>query len=219
MTAILKVMPPILLCWSVASVAAEGELSHQYSTTFCCCETDSSRGAGWQNFIWHGSVDKAKVCQWIPPCGKKLYPLTFIDICWTGMETKQWMLSQWSGGWCISAVVTETRKISHACLHGHAQMWHHKMKNDSISPCTQIGTLRQHNYNVCMRWVPWILTQEQKEYHMQICQHLLNQHESEGDNFLICIITSDEMLCHPNELQSKWKPVDWWHVNSLSKNV
>ena len=46
MMAILKVMPPILLCWSVASVAAEGELSHQYSTTFCCCETDSSRGAG-----------------------------------------------------------------------------------------------------------------------------------------------------------------------------
>ena len=33
---------------------ADVEPSHQYSTTFCCCVTDSSRGAVWQNGVWHG---------------------------------------------------------------------------------------------------------------------------------------------------------------------
>ena len=37
---------------------------------------------------------------------KKWPPLTFIDSCWTLMETKQWMWAQWDGGWCISALVT-----------------------------------------------------------------------------------------------------------------
>jgi len=38
---------------------------------FCCCVTEGSRGAVWQNDVWHGSVYEAKVCQWIPPCRKK----------------------------------------------------------------------------------------------------------------------------------------------------
>lgn len=32
---------------------------------------------------------------------KELYSLTFIDVCWTFMENKQWMWPQWSDGWCI----------------------------------------------------------------------------------------------------------------------
>ena len=42
-------MPPILLCWPttleavVGGMAIEVEPSHQYSVTFCCCETDGSR--------------------------------------------------------------------------------------------------------------------------------------------------------------------------------
>ena len=34
-----------------------------------------------------------------------------------------------------------------------------------------------------------MLTQEQKEHHMQVCQDLLNQYEAEGDSFLNHIIT------------------------------
>jgi len=39
---------------------------------------------------------------------QKWHPLTFIDACWTFMETKEWMWTQQRGGWCISAVVTVT---------------------------------------------------------------------------------------------------------------
>ena len=76
MRAVLKVMPPILLCWhttleaDVGGMAAEVEPSHQYPITFCCRVKDDSRGAVWQNGIGHGSVYEAKVWHWIPPRGK-----------------------------------------------------------------------------------------------------------------------------------------------------
>ena len=44
---------------------------------------------------------------------------------------------------------------------------------------------------VCARWVPQMLTQEQKEHHMQVCQDLLNQYKASGNNFLGLSITSD----------------------------
>ena len=71
-----KLMPPILLCWpttseaDVGDMAVEGEPSHQHFVKFCCRATDGSRGAVWQNGVWHGSAYEAKVCNWIPPCGK-----------------------------------------------------------------------------------------------------------------------------------------------------
>ena len=46
---------------------------------------------------------------------------------------------------------------------------------------------------VCARWVPWMLTQDQKNYRMKICRDLLDQYEAEGDNFLDSIVTGDEM--------------------------
>ena len=35
---------------------------------------DGSREAVWQDGMWHGSVSEAKVCSYIPPCGKKTAP-------------------------------------------------------------------------------------------------------------------------------------------------
>jgi len=63
-------------------MAVEAEHSQQHSVTFCCCETDGSRGVVWQN------------------------PVALIDACWTFMDTKWWLWAQQSGRWCISAVVT-----------------------------------------------------------------------------------------------------------------
>ena len=54
----------------VGDMAVEVELFCQYSITFCCCLTDSSRGTAWQNGIWHGNVHEAKVWDWTPSCGK-----------------------------------------------------------------------------------------------------------------------------------------------------
>ena len=72
----LKVVPPILWCWpmmseaDVGGMAVEVEPSHQYSITFCCYVTDGSRGAVWQNAIWHGNAYEEKMCHWIVPCRK-----------------------------------------------------------------------------------------------------------------------------------------------------
>ena len=53
---------------------------------------------------------------------KKWCLLMFINICWMFMETKQWMLAQWGGRWCISAVVTVKWKKSHV-PGGRADFW------------------------------------------------------------------------------------------------
>jgi len=61
-------MLPILFSQSMTSevdvdvITLEAEPSHQYSLTCCCLVADGSRGAVWQNGIWYGSVDGAKVC-------------------------------------------------------------------------------------------------------------------------------------------------------------
>ena len=110
-----KVMPLMLLCWPMMSeadvgvIAVVAELSHQCSITFCCCVTDGIRGAVWQNGVWHGSAYEAKVCQWIPPCGKNgthWYTLTLAEHLWrpnggcehseaVGDAFQQWRLQQW----------------------------------------------------------------------------------------------------------------------------
>jgi len=46
-----------------------------------------------------------------------------------------------------------------------------------------------------------MLTEEQKEHHMQVFQDLSNQFRVETDIFLDHIITSDEMWCHCYELE------------------
>jgi len=142
--AALKIMSPISLSQLTISevdvdcMAVEVEPSHQYSITCCCHMTDSSWGTVWQNGGWHESMDEAKVCHWIPPCGKKWHPLTFTDACETFVETKQWVWAQWGSGWCVSEVATTTWKTSHVA-YKHAQLSHHKIKSVSISSSTQIG--------------------------------------------------------------------------------
>jgi len=70
---------------------------------------------------------------------------------------------------------------------------------------------------VCARWVPRMLTQEHKEHCMQVCRDLLNQYEAEGDSFLDCIITGDEMWCHHYKPESKRQSMEWQLVNSPLK--
>ena len=90
MRTVLKVVPPILLCWPTVSevdigvMAVEVEPSRQYSVPCCCYATDGSRGAMWQNSISHGSADEAKVWDWIPPYGKNCacWHLLMLAECW-----------------------------------------------------------------------------------------------------------------------------------------
>ena len=140
-----KLMPPLLLCWRTMSEADVGDVavgvepSHQYSVKFCCHATDNSRRAVWQNGIWHGKAYEAKVCNWIPSCGKNC-----IQWCSSTLAERlwrtNWMLAQWSGGWCVSAVATAMWKTSHV-PDSHAQLSHHKMKSVSISSSARMGGL------------------------------------------------------------------------------
>ena len=57
------------------------------------------------NCIWSKDVE-------LNPCRFKNTPVD-IHLHWMFMETKQCMLAQWGGGWCISALTTVMWKRSH----------------------------------------------------------------------------------------------------------
>ena len=58
-----------------------------------------------------------------------------------------------------------------------------------------------------------------QEHHRQVCQDVLNQYEAEGDGFLECAITSDEMWCHHYGLESKWQSMERQHEFTIKDKV
>ena len=84
------------------------------SVRFSFDTTDGSRGAVWQNSIWHGNKYEAKrhVME-LFHAERKWHSLALINACWMILETKQWMWAKWGGAWCISAVVTAKVVTSH----------------------------------------------------------------------------------------------------------
>ena len=76
---------------------------------------------------------------------------------------------------------------------------------------TMVETLE--NQNVCASWVPWMHTQEQKEYCMQVCEN----DEAEGGSFLDHSITGDKIWCCHYKLESKQQSVWRGDVNSPSR--
>jgi len=64
-----------------------------------------------------------------------------------------------------------------------------------------LATLEYHR--VYTRWVPQMITQEQKDHYMQVFQDHLNHYKAEGDSFLDHIIIGDETWCHLYKLESK----------------
>jgi hypothetical protein len=123
-----KVMPPIFLRWPTTLEADA-----------------SSKGAVWQNGIWHVIAYLAEVWHWIPPCRKKLHALTYTNAWWKFTETKEWMWAQEGGGWCVLAVATvmwETGYIPGST----AELSAHEMKSPSISSSAKIGRLQPGNF-------------------------------------------------------------------------
>ena len=128
MRAALKVMSPVLLC--------------QNHHTRCRCRWDGNRGwtfppifhymllpcDRWQQrgsltersltwkYIWNKDVSLNS------SMGKKWYPLTFTDACWTFMETKQRMWAQWGVWNTVKWWVTSTD--ADICKHGTQTLFH-----------------------------------------------------------------------------------------------
>ena len=117
-----KVTPPISLHWptmsgvGVGGTAVEVEPSHQYSITPYCCETDGSKGAVWQEGIWHGGVHEAKVCHWTPPRRNKMHPQTSTNACWVWRPNSNCGHSE---GWVVHF---STGDSDSGC--GFLQAWH-----------------------------------------------------------------------------------------------
>jgi len=88
--------------------AVEVEPSHQYPFTCYCRVTDGSRGALWQNGVWRGSADEAKVSLWIPPCRKKMAPTDVYQCLLKVYGDQTADVTQWGRGWCVSAMVIVT---------------------------------------------------------------------------------------------------------------
>jgi len=65
---------------------------HRYPATCWCRVTDGSRGAVWQNGVWHGSEYEGVPLN--SSTWEKMAPSDIIDACWTFMDTKQ-MWAQW----------------------------------------------------------------------------------------------------------------------------
>ena len=115
----------------VGDMAVEVEPSHQYSVTFFCHATDCSRGAAWQNGIWHGIVYEAKMCHWTPPWGNsgtQWHSLTLAGhFCRlnsgcehrkaAGGAFQQWQQQQWSTstGCSVQALVIRWWKCTPNC--------------------------------------------------------------------------------------------------------
>ena len=99
-----KVMPPILLCWSMTSGADDVEPLHWYAVTFCFRVPDGSRETVWQNGAWCRSAGEAKGWNWIPPYGK----MAPIDSHWcllnvsgdqpVDVSTVRWWVVHFSSG-------------------------------------------------------------------------------------------------------------------------
>ena len=118
-----KVMPPTLLCWPATSevdiggMTTEAEPSEQYSMTSCCCVTDGSREAAWQNGVWCGSAYEAKAGHWISPCRKNgtyWYSLILAEYLWRSNSGCE----QWGGGWCVSVLMTVSHLLWFRFLWG-----------------------------------------------------------------------------------------------------
>lgn len=63
----------------------------------------------------------------------------------------------------------------------------------SYGSCQTIITEDLGFRKVCARWVPRLLTTDQKLRRLEVCQRLFARFEEEGDAFLGRIITCDEM--------------------------
>lgn len=66
---------------------------------------------------------------------------------------------------------------------------------------------------VCARWVPRLLTENQKRNRMEVCQRHLNRYEAEGEGFLHRIVTCDETWVHHYTPESKQASMEWRRKN------
>jgi len=76
------------------------------------------------------------------------------------------------------------------------------------SSCQQILTVDLSMRRTATKFVPHLLTQDQKNTHLTSCQKLKNQIESDP-NFLSKVITGDESWCYGHDPETKQALSQW----------
>ena len=178
-----KVMLLVSLCLSTTSwmdvggMAAEAELSHQHSITFCCPVADGSRGAAWRNDVWLGKVYEAKVYHWMPSRGKNCthwHLLILVECLWrskSGYEhSEEWVVYFSTGdsdvkdklqsGWQCATVAPWNEELLGLFIHTYWLFMIREL-NINFSVLETMVTVLEY-CKVCTRCVPELLTQEEK---------------------------------------------------------
>ena len=88
----------------------------------------------------------------------------------------------------------------------------------SLSKGSVMTIIHQLGYRkVCARWVPRMLTDQNKEARKAIASELLQRFHVEGEEFLKKIVTGDETWVHFFEPESKRQSMEWHHKQSPKK--
>ena len=100
-------------------------LNHSHSMLLLC---DSWQQRGTLiNDVWHGSVYEAKVCHWIPPCGKigtHWHSLTLAECLWRSKSGCEHSEVVGGGASVVAIVMWETSYI----LESHIDFYKHGMQ-------------------------------------------------------------------------------------------
>jgi hypothetical protein len=159
----------------------------------CCRATDSSRGAVWQNGVWHGSAYEAETCHWIHICGKNCthwHSLTLAERLrrpYSGREHSEEVggaFQQWRQWYVRQATV---RTALHSCGLTNWRRFDRifrangRFTTRELCPEMNIGfialetTLAVVEYReVCERWIHRMLTLEHRDQRLQLCQILMD---------------------------------------------
>jgi predicted DNA-binding protein YlxM (UPF0122 family) len=81
-------------------------------------------------------------------------------------------------------------------------------RNISIGSCHDILTTKLEMHRVVSKFVPRLLTLDQRESRIAICQELLDR-TSEVENFLKRNITSDETWVYGHDVETKMQSSQW----------
>ena len=123
--------------------------------TCCCSVTGGSRGAVWQNGVWHGSAYEAKGCHWIPPCRKNGTHWYSLILVWSWRPNSECENSEVVGG-AFQQLWNE--RISYT-IRGHLlgvrqNRWKlskkRKMEKDKWRNLLHVVL---HCLSVCLNWV------------------------------------------------------------------
>ena len=67
---------------------------------------------------------------------------------------------------------------------------------------------------LCARWVPKMLSSENKSQRLSTSSTILSRYEEEGEEFLAKIVTGDETWVHYDTPETKRQSMQWKHQNS-----